>query len=486
MNMTVGQSQTFAISVNPATSPLNRVQVHVQVDPTYLELVGIQNNTAQLATITDPLKFDAATGIFRYGARTANGTISAPFDLLQVTVKALAPITSTAIQFLDASPKTDIGGPGGSILQEARGGNVAITAGGEHGEDAILDGYIGLQGRTVDVTPAKVVPLNVKLYPVGGDTPTTTFDVMTDPDAHFIHNCITPGTYDIELSSEHTLVSRVKNVTLQKGENRIYLGELLEGDIEQNNQINQGDLTPLQAAFNRCGNSQESLAGQSSTGFVPGTDLNRDTCTNIIDFGLLSGNFNRQGPVEYDAQSLSELPSLEAQGAVIGFEQAVRILEVGETAQLGFFVTPNGSPANGVNVHLHFEPEFVEVMSIDLMGNHFPVVLEQPVIDSDAGTIRFSAGTLGNTIADRFQLATLTVRLKQESNGSSIRFPRTFPLSDVSGPNGSLLDSVEGAVVTNNSDENIDFFPEGTEALGEVKTQLYLPIVNREQQANSK
>jgi len=477
LNMVVGELKTFAVSVNPATSPLANVWVHAQVDPAYVELVSVEANLAHLPRVLEPLHFDGATGTIRYGASTLYGTIGVPFDLLQITVRAIAPINQTTFSFLDTEPATDVGDSNGSILQETRGSILTVapvpTVGG-----ARLEGYLGLQGRPMGTSPAKMIPLNVKLYNPNDNTLVASFDVTTDPEGRFVQSGLVAGLYDIELSSVHALVSRVKNVTLAEGENRFYLGELLEGDLDQDSQVTTADVAPIQAGFNSCKNTQATLVGQNGTGFDGRSDLNQDTCTDIVDFGLLSNNFNKQGPVEYDAQSLSELPDLEPEtAATIGFEQGVHFMNAGEIVQLGFFVAPNGNQVNGASVHLRFDPAFVEVSNIQLVTSTLDIVLEQPVVDSVEGIIRFSAGLLGSTLSDRFQMATITMKLKQATDGTSIFFPRAFPATTISGPTGSISTTVGGIVLSDNSTPSIGL----PEAAGERtdKMQVFLPIVSQ-------
>ncbi len=62
---------------------------------------------------------------------------------------------------------------------------------------------------------------------------------------------IEPGTYDITVVTEHTLVNVNRNVVISTGDNTVDMGTLFEGDAKEDtkNQINLADLSVLAGLY---------------------------------------------------------------------------------------------------------------------------------------------------------------------------------------------------------------------------------------------
>jgi len=190
-NLAVGETAILEVMVDPGNSAVNGVQIHAKVDPTYLKILSVQADSSQLTTVLDAVVFDAETGVFRYGAGLINEIAdSEPFTVLQLEVEALAPTEGTTVEFvLEERPLTNVTGPTGSVLGEARNGEITIQ------NEVILYGEIGLQGRPRGSSPAKSISVTVQAYPAGSMEIVDAFDVMLDQNGTFTYTGLMSGTY---------------------------------------------------------------------------------------------------------------------------------------------------------------------------------------------------------------------------------------------------------------------------------------------------
>jgi hypothetical protein len=435
----------LTISVTPGKASVNGVQINGRLDPAHLRLVDARP-TDVLPQVLDPLAFDPATGEFRYGAGLLAGVITEPFAVLVLEVQAVATTTGTTTEFLFDFPPTDVSGPAGSVLDRAEDGLVIITPG------VTLQGSVDLQGRPARPDASWSIPLTVTITSAGSGAPVQTFTSVTDQNGGFTLRGISPDAYDIRVKGNHTLRNLVPDVNLFTGDNPVSLGLLLEGDVEIISTFNQvvvQDFNVLRSSFNKC---------QGDVGFVTNADLNESTCVSMLDFGLLSGNFNRSGDVIVTTADspASSIHQASTSGAVLAFNAQELLVEVGEVVTVTLDVDPRGEEVNGGMVHLSFDPALVEVVAISLT-NHLPLILEDPLVDNPQGAVRFAAGLLGQTITDRFTIATLSLKLKAASFGARMTpVVDTFPPTDISGPPGTVLAETSNLTLKT---EHVNFLP---------------------------
>jgi hypothetical protein len=425
------------------------VQVHARLDPAYLRLVDIRPTDA-LTTVLDPVVFTSTTGEFRYGAGLLSSVITEPIEVMVLEVQAIATTTGTLVEFLDESPPTDISGPDGSVMSGAQDGLVIVTPA------SILRGAVDMQGRPTKPAAPWAIPLTVWLTPVGGSDPVHTFVTSTDENGEFVVNLedVSRGSYDIGVKGNHTLRNLAPNISLGSDNNRYYFDTLLEGDIETIatfNQVLKADADLLRGSFNIC---------LGKFGFVAKADLDEDGCVLLPDFGLLSGNFNQEGDVIITPTTSLPLGAIQESGggALMGFNAEEMMVAVDEVVTLTVDIDPQGQPVNGGMVHLSFDSDLVEVVAISL-SDHLPLVLVEPVIDNQQGEVRFAAGILGQTINEKFLIATLSLKLKAATPGTIITPVDIFTTTDVSGPQGSVLIKATGITLRSGSQARPIYLP---------------------------
>ena len=434
-NLTVGAKANLNIVLSPGTTPMNGLQLHGRVDPAYLRLTNVTKGASQLGEELDPLKFDATTGVFRFGAGVLGRTITEPFTVLTLEVEALKSTSAsgTPITFLNTAPPTDIAGPGGSIMEAARDGVVII--GGGNGGMATLQGKVDLQGRPAKPNLAWSIPLTLEMTLEGTSNPTV-YLVTSDDKGEFTLNNLTAGSYKLRIKGDHTLANLIRSAALVAGVNKIFFGTLLEGDIDTSNTGNAvqiADFGLLSGSYDKC---------KGDSGYRTNADLNEtDDCVTVEDFGLLSPNFNKQGDIAYDTPTRIPAPMpISNKQAVLALE-APAVAGVGATIDLPLYVDPrNGDAVVGVTAHYRFNPAVVEVVKVVLTGG-LPNVLLEPVIDNTQGTVKFSASAaIGSSVRQRLQIATFQVKIKATASGALftaiVGGPRD---TNIAGINGSVM-----------------------------------------------
>jgi hypothetical protein len=173
-------------------------------------------------------------------------------------------------------------------ISDGNGGTATATVNITVNEvpEAIILGSVDLQGRPAKPNARWSVPLTVKLYQVGADTPAYEFTPTTDDNGAFTINAeIVPGTYEIAVKNFHTL-QNVVTVELLDGDNNIDFGTLLEGDTDGDNKVSLVDFSLLATVYNTI---------ESDAEFDPRADFNEDGVISLLDFSLLSSNFNVVG-----------------------------------------------------------------------------------------------------------------------------------------------------------------------------------------------
>jgi hypothetical protein len=472
----VNRVRTLDIIVTPGATAVNGVQLHGKVDPAYLELTDVLSRTTGLAQVMEAPRFDPATGEFQYAVGGLNRTVNEPFVVLSLVIKAKAatPAAGAAITFLSTFPATDITGPGGSILQTAHDGVVHVT---ENATGATILGQVDLQGRPAKPHKAWSIPLTLSMTDLeNSEQPTIRKRVTTDEQGRFTLAGLPIGRYTVRVKGDHTLGSAIRLVELQPGENRLYLGTLLEGDVEHDrsdNRVGTIDFGILSGALNQC-------AG--AAGYVPNADLDEtDDCVTGRDAALLVANFNAAGDRSY--ASPDKVPAPIGAGAqpqarltfaspsVTNSKPVTISSDLNSVLTLPLYVDPGaGDPVLAVTGYYTFETSSLEVLALDLSNNPSTLLL-QSAVDNHAGTVRFLVILAPDQpIATARPVATLNLRLKAATAGTLL----TPVLGgsdgvDLAGANGSVLLRAEGVILVSNKQSPI----------GAMKNSNYLPIIRK-------
>lgn len=472
----VNRMRTLDIVVTPGTTAVNGVQLHGKVDPAYLELTNVISRTTGLAQVMDAPRFDPATGEFQYAVGGLNQGVNEPFVVLSLVVKAKQPTpeAGAAITFLNTFPATDITGPNGSVLQTATDGVVHIT---ENATGATILGQVDLQGRPAKPHKAWSIPLTLSMTDLeNSEQPTIRKRVTTDEQGRFTLADLPIGRYTVRVKGDHTLGIAIRLVELQPGENRLYLGTLLEGDVEHDrsdNRVGTIDFGILSGAINQC-------AG--AAGYVPNADLDEtDDCVTARDAALLVANFNAAGDRSYASPDKVPAPIgaggqpqarlTFASPSVTNNKPVTISSDLNTVLTLPLYVDPGaGDPVLAVTGYYTFAASSLEVLAIDLSNNPSTLLL-QSAVDNHGGTVRFLVILAPDQpVAAARPLATLKVRLKAATSGTLLTPVLGGSAGiDLAGANGSVLLRAESITLVSKEQP----------PTGAMKNSSYLPIIRK-------
>jgi|GEM_PF-5858450 len=114
--------------------------------------------------------------------------------------------------------------------------------------------------------------------------------VTTDINGTFMVNNLLPGSYDVWIKHGMTLAIN-QSVTIGLGNNFISFADLVPGDYDNDNDIDPQDVFGLQSKLGLL---------STDAGFTTQADFNCDGVIDILDFSILSPNYQTNGPVACD------------------------------------------------------------------------------------------------------------------------------------------------------------------------------------------
>jgi|GEM_PF-2698063 len=155
-------------------------------------------------------------------------------------------------------------------------------------ESTSISGVVTLQGRPLAPNAQWAVGALVEiLMPGSAVSALPPTSVSLNQSGNFSIQNIPMGTYDIAIKNRHTLRNLVANVTTTYPVTTIDFGILKEGDATDNNQINASDYTAFITAY---GSTSTDAAYDNGK-----ADFNEDGVIDILDFSLMSFNYNQTG-----------------------------------------------------------------------------------------------------------------------------------------------------------------------------------------------
>lgn len=302
-----------------------------------------------------------------------------------------------------------------------------------------IQGSVTLQGRPSPPDARWVVPLTVV---VGGSS----YDVTTDNMGVFTLAGLTPGTHDVSVKNSHTLRNLKSGVTLVNGLNVLDFGTLLEGDANNDNCVNITDFSILRLGFNPAYDAR--------------ADFNQDGYVNITDFSLLKLNFAVCGDIMAPHPPQGSAPlrvSAVADGTVhLSIEPPSSTVTVDQVFTLQIQVAADDQPVDGAEVHLNFDPAYLEVVDGD--GNPVTAIESgtalnvpiQNIVNNAQGHIDFAAGTFDAPPTGTFVLATIRLQALQGTHGGSTSLlfvDRQGSPTNVTYAGDSVMDGMDNGVV---------------------------------------
>jgi len=443
-NVYIGQEFEVHIMVQADTQELDGASAYLDFDTTYLEVVSMTSG-GDLDLVLEN-SFDNGTGQINYAA----GKLVAPFpsgtfELVTIRLRAKAETSVTPLSFVfDAARMTDASFGGESVFNQAEDGTVNISIG------ARVSGSVDLQRSVPAPDDSWETDVRVSFTVPSESNPSYSFTTTTDQNGEFVVGPVDPLDYDMRVKGTHTLQNLVP-VSLVSGDNSVNVGELLEGDANDDNCVTILDFSILANTF---------ALGEGEPGFDPRADFNQDTFVTILDFSLLATNFEQCGVPE---PSISPVMPVVPEGTVVmAVVQSMTEVNVGERFEIVVEVQAGDQEVDGVSAYLNFDPTIVRVDEM-ISGGVLPIELANR-FDNRAGTINFAAGTLSPPIpSGTFNLVTIQMTALAVSAGSALDFNAVMPRQiEVTSGGASVFEHAEGGTLvvfreTMTKDVVIDF-----------------------------
>jgi hypothetical protein len=252
----------------------------------------------------------------------------------------------------------------------------------------------------------------------------------------------------------HTLANRRNTVVLSPGGNGLDMGELLEGDANNDNAVDAADASLINAAFG------SSVGGPT---WDPRADFNEDSVVNGVDMNLLAANYNQTGDVVLGASALASATSRASLAAPrtnlaatvdLGFEPNTFTVEPGDTITMDVKMYAGSQDVDTVDLQIFYPATNLQL--VDEAGDPVTMVEVDPALDmvlenevnAAEGAISVVATMLGDTLSGEATLATLRFRALAPSSAARVLFSAWDPPTDLLYEGQSVFGDWSSATVT--------------------------------------
>jgi hypothetical protein len=240
--------------------------------------------------------------------------------------------------------------------------------------------------------------------------------------------CVLPASISLGNSAfcvknSHTLANKIGPPIQLNMYNRVDLGTLLEGDVNNDNRINLTDTSLLKSALNTC---------KGNAGYNANADLNADGCVNASDttvgFGDGTGkgsNYGKLSACRWDSSTQTLRNGQRGEAVTLRTSVIPSNLTVGENFDVIIQVHAAETQAvDGVAAYLNFDPELLQVNQLT-PGDQLNFVLQND-LDNTEGHLDFAMTVWeGEIPTGQFDLATINFTLLAPGGEKSLFFNTT-------------------------------------------------------------
>ena len=461
-SVSVGEVFAVDLMAESRTQPFDTVQAYIDYDASLLECVDgaglpVTEVTPDQPTMVLQNAVDNVSGRIDYAVRVPLGdpALTGRVRVARLHFRARVDIVppGTWIEFAwTEARRTDVLSGFEPVLGRIGETRVrAITP-------ATVQGSIALQGRPAPPHASWQIPLTVELLDPATGTTLQTTAATTDDQGRFALAGLEPGTYDLRVKGMHTLANRWSDLLLVSGANAVDMGELLEGDTDNDNDVDAHDASVVNLAF-----GSVPLSGN----WDPRADLNEDSVVNGVDMGLIAASYGLSGDVEVGTMASTHMMaeavglwpeayglSAASAGTVsIAFDPGTIAVDVGDVFEVQLMLHAGAQPVDSVEAHITFPPGTLLVVdgsgsltTTVQSGAAFDLELANSV-DNAAGTIHYAATMLGGSLDGDIHVATLRFKALAPALHGSLRFSIREPRTDVLYLGQSVLGSWPAAPI---------------------------------------
>jgi len=299
-------------------------------------------------------------------------------------------------------------------------------------------------------SPSWAVPVQLAIYLPGDSIIWDEWHLVLDQSGKWSGMLtLIPGLYDVRVKNLHTLRNVRRNVNIV-GPTVLNMGELHEGDADNDNRVRITDFAILRNAY---------FTNKGDATFDPKADFDEDDRIRITDFALLRANYFQNGDIEVGAAAAA-VQSLAQERAELRLEPSVATLQAGSTLEVTVTAVSGAQDIVGAEFELSFDPTVLQVVDSQeqpakqvLPAGPMPPILN--TVDGANGCVRYAAGTFG---VARGSVPLAVVRLRALASASST----TLLLSQaniVTSQGQSLMKSVRSARVHIESQPAMYYLP---------------------------
>jgi hypothetical protein len=404
----VGKSFDITFQTTSESQSVDGVEFSLKFDPTKLQANTLTNS----GVLDDVLTEDINVGAIDFAAGVwDNDPPSGTFEIVTINFTALAAIDGTDLQI---DLETAIATFEGETLSVAADDETIVT-------QECMACKVTLQGRTA-IPPANPRwETDLRIY-VDGNQPYT---IKTDG----LGRCILPepsGNYSICVKAPHTLANRIGPPLMLGGDNLLDFGTLLEGDVDEDNDVDLTDRSLIKTSKDKC---------QDDNGYIENADLDENDCVKTADYNLFKGNYKKpkgdENPAICEWDTSVTPATLRKNLRDGGGSVSLRTTPIpaGLTVGSSFDVAIQVDATQAVDAtaaYLNFDPQKLRVNHLTA-GDRFDDILEND-FDNVAGYINFVAGAWENDLATgEFTLVTINLTLLDEGGEKTLSFNMTAP-----------------------------------------------------------
>ncbi len=388
---------TFKI-IATSTQPVESVQLYLKFDPTILKVNKISNGTALDYVLQ---KGVSETGYLKFVSMSfINPPQTDAFDLMTVSFTALQKSVETLLQI--NTDNSNLISQGNYLPLKANDTNLVIGN--------CLKCIVDLQGREAKPHESWITTLDIHTDEIQS--------IITDDSGNcYLPTTVSPGNHSFCVKNSHTLANRIGPPINDNG--IIDLGILLEGDVNDDNEINQSDPLALKQSLDKC---------IGDDGYNTNADFNVDGCVNNTDIAIafgINGNFGKHSVCGWDnnTNTLRRGQRRGNRGAVtLSTTEIPASLAVGNSFDMAIQVNAGESqPIDITAVYLNFDPKRLQVNKLTA-SESFEYVL-QSNFDNSTGEIDFAAISWRKASPKgSFTLVTVNLTLLDEGGAESLSF----------------------------------------------------------------
>lgn len=434
-NTVIGNTFVVDLKVNAGSAQVDGASFFVNFDPTKFEVVKVTSDSSKFGTVLTN-QYNNVAGTLDYTAGTMNNFPTGEFSIASVVMRAKVvgdnlPLTlntsGTRISVATFSSQAVITATSNSSISVA---NANMT----------LTGVQSLQGRPAGAHASRIIPVIIEVLPVGGTTPVATINTSIDSNSTFNAGVnLAPGTYDVRIKGTHTLRAKIASQALNNGANTLNFSVLLEGDVNNDNQITLFDWSAMVANYSKCVPIADANA-----------NLNEQGCVDLNDVTLLIANFGQSTlAVATDGHATG------AQTASMNVMLDKATVTKNDTFTATVWVDSTNATTTASQIGLRYDANLFDVLAVNAGETLGEVLLNN---NDTPGELRFASASFNGVTGRKFELVQVVFRAKTDAATSVI------PLSDSGASFGG---------------QTIAAAPSVTQADGSGAIKLFMPFLTR-------